>query len=311
MADVLSTNLTPYVAAATAAASLANLALVVPLSSQPAATRGYQPNPGATSSSSSDFGFDFLSDLALPPALLFHYEGENVGLFESDITDHFVEDNTTIVDQIGLRPEIVTVSGYIGELTDILPLPLQILQTIANNLLLLDPYTPGLGPTAQEKLNQAVVLYESARSIANSSIAAWSSLSTALSEAITGNVGQEVVGGSGVFTVGDEAVQNQQQIMFQQFYGYWIQRNLFNIQTPWAIFTNMAIKQLRAIQDADTRMITNFEITFKKIRTASTKIDTVSGISQGRTAMQGAPATANGTTSGVPGASLGSNIGDE
>lgn len=295
----LTTNLTPYVSGATAAASLAGLALVIPQSDNPSATKGYQPN------FTSDLGFNFLSGLIpLPSPLIFHYEGENVGMFESDITDHYVEDNTTVVDQIGLRPEIITVSGFIGELNDILPLPLQILQTIANNLILVDPYTPALGITAQENLNQAVLLYESASSVANSSIETWSSLSSA----ITGGGGSEVGSASGVFTVGSSAIQNQQQTMFQQFYGYWQQRNLFDIQTPWAIFQNMAIKQLRAIQDADTRMITNFEVTFKKIRTASTQKTTAGAAAAGRAATAAAPATSAGTTSGVPGASLGDNI---
>ena len=291
----LTTNLTPFVAGATAAATLAGLALCIPLSDDPSSTKGYTPVPLA-----GDPNFFTSFFLSTPSPLLFHYEGENTGTFESDITDHYVEDNTTVVDQIGLRPEVITVSGFIGELNDILPLPLQILQTMANTLLLVDSYTPELSVTALTKLNQATLLYESAASIANSAISAWGSLIGS---------GEQVGQATGTFTVGASASQNQQQQMFQQFYGYWTQRTLFNIQTPWAIFTNMAIKTLRAIQDAETRMITNFEVTFKKIRTASTQITSLSAIASARAATQSAAESSNGATSGIPGTSLGSSIG--
>jgi len=66
--------------------------------------------------------------------------------------------------------------------------------------------------------------------------------------------------------------QTKQQIYFQQFYGYWQSNTLFTIQTPWAVFQDMAIENLVAIQDADTRMITDFNITFKMIRFASTQL---------------------------------------
>ena len=35
---------------------------------------------------------------------------------ESDITDHYVEDNTAVQDQVSLKPEEVTVHGLVGEL---------------------------------------------------------------------------------------------------------------------------------------------------------------------------------------------------
>lgn len=308
----LSTNLGPLTTQATAAASLANLALAIPISSQPSATKGYQPVgnlPGTTPGSSSLLNLassaisSLLNFTQLPTPLIFHYEGENSGTFQSDITDHYVEDNTTLVDQVGLRPEEITVSGFIGELNNVLPAVLQALQTIANSLLVVDSYQPQVGITAQQQLNQAVLLYESANSIANSAVSAWGSIATAFGS------GDELVNGSGVFTVGSSIVQDLQQTMFQQFYGYWYNRTLFNIQTPWAIFQNMVIKTLKPIQDAETRTITNFEVTFKKIRTAQTLTQGLGSlISGGRANTQSSPAVQNGITSGVPGSDFGASL---
>ena len=85
---------------------------------------------------------------------------------------------------------------------------------------------------------------------------------------ITGdNSGTSVISGQGITIARN---QTKQQIAFQQFYGYWRTRTLFTIQTPWAIFQNMAIKSLRAIQSEETRMITDFEVTFKLMRFAET-----------------------------------------
>jgi hypothetical protein len=292
----LTTNLSNITTGATAAASLASLVLVIPTSSNPSATKGYQPlNPTQPS------GLPSLSPL--PKALLFHYEGEQTAMIESDITDHYVENNTSIQDQIALKPEILTTKGYIGELNNVLPSILQPLQTIANTLITIDAYTPQLSATALIAYNQAILLYENAASIAQSAVSAWSSL--------LGSSGNEIGANSGVFTSGSSIIQNKQQVMFQQFYGYWNSRTLFNVQTPWAIFTNMAIKSLRAIQDAETRMITDFEVTFKKIRTAQTLTSAgglFGGLSQGRAATQSSGLTDLGTSSGTGGASLGTNI---
>ena len=123
-----SIDLSTLVAGATAAASLAGLALVIPTTNDPSSTQGYQPMPSDSASTSLSFSA-VISALftGIPNTLLFHIEGENNGVFESDITDHYIEDNTTIVDQIGLRPEVITVTGFIGELNDVLPPALQAL----------------------------------------------------------------------------------------------------------------------------------------------------------------------------------------
>lgn len=292
----LTTNLSGITTGATAAASLASLVLVTPTTSNPSSTKGYQPlNPPNS---------DGTTSLApLPASLLFHYEGEQTALIESDITDHWVENNTSVQDQIALKPEIITTRGFIGELNNVLPAFLQPLQTIANTLVTVDSYVPQLSVTALIAYNQALLLYQNAESIAQSAVGAWSSLAQ--------SGGSELgSAGSGVFQSGANIVQNKQQIMFQQFYGYWNTRTLFNVQTPWAIFTNMAIKSLRAIQDAETRMITDFEVTFKKIRTASTQVTAggIGNILQGRASSQSASSTNLGTSSGVVVSGYGANI---
>lgn len=263
----------------TAATALSNLILVSPQS-----TIGYQPQNPPTQNG---------SPTQPPPSLLFHYEGEQTVSLHSDITDHYIEDNTALQDQIALKPEEITTHGFIGELNNVAPPALALIQQIANKLTIIDAYTPDLSISALLAYNQAFQLYQVATNAVNSGVAAWSS--------IAGVGGESVIGSNGLSL---QPNQNKQQVMFQQFYGYWRNRILFTVQTPWAVFQNMAIKDLRAIQDAETNVITDFEIVFKMIRIAQTQTSIFDPSNlQGRAAAQGSSTTDLGTS--TPPSSIG------
>lgn len=235
-------NLSVLAPVTTAATSLSNLVLVSPQS-----VIGYQPQkPG---SSQPPYG---------AKAFLFNYEGEQSVRLESDITDHYVEDNTAVQDQIALKPEIIRTEGFISELNNVPPAALKILQTVAQKLTAVGAYTPGLSAAALLAYDEAFFLYQVAANAANSAISAWNS--------INGTGGESVVDAGGLTK---ESNQNQQQLAFQTFYGYWRKRTLFTVQTPWAVFQNMAIQSIDAVQDETTNTISSFKIAFKMIRTAS------------------------------------------
>lgn len=273
LSSIKSTNLSSLAPITTAATALSNLILV-----SPQATQGYQPqnlpNPDGSPSKKQT-----------PPAILFHYEGEQTVSLESDITDHYIEDNTAIQDQVALRPITITTHGFIGELNDVPPAALAILKSVVDKLTVVSAYVPAISETALIAYNEAFLLYQTAANALNSAVSAWSSLS--------GTGGESVINGQGIQL---QSNQSKQQVAFQQFYGYWNNRTLFTVQTPWAIFRDMAIKSLRAIQDAETRVITDFEVSFKMIRTAVTA--NTPGIAQsfqGRAAAQAQGFTDFGT----------------
>lgn len=227
--------LSPFASATTTAQGLSNLVLVTPQD-----TVGYQPQNAPNPDGSPNTA-------PLQPTLLFHYEGEQSLVIESDITDHFIEDNTAIQDHIALKPEIVNVHGFIGELNDVVPKSLASLKAAANKLTAVSAFIPSLSITAINAFNQAVQAYAVVQNVAAAATSAFNQLSGTSSK-----------------------TQTKQQIMLQQFYGYWATRTLFTVQTPWGVFTDMAIKSIRAIQDGDTRMISDFEVSFKKMRFTNT-----------------------------------------
>lgn len=275
-------NLSALAQGANTARSIANLILV-----SPQKTVGYQPQNAPSYQK---------NVAAQPSALLFNYEGEQSVTLASDITDHYIENNSAIQDQIALRPEKIMTHGFVGELNDIAPGPLKPLQTLAEKLTTIPGYTPQLSTTALLAYSQAFAAYQTAKAVGNSLVSLWGS--------INGDDNQSVINGGGI-TTASEFTQTKQQIYFAQLYGYWRNRTLFTIQTPWAVFQDMAIESLRAIQDADTRMITDFEVTFKLMRFATTAFLSGGLYSdntnfQGRAAAQGARAVDLGTSALEP-----------
>ncbi len=284
-------NLSALAPFTTAATALSNLVLI-----SPQAVVGYQPqNP--------DNADGTVSTSAQPPAFLFHYEGEQILALASDITDHYVEDNTAVQDQIALKPETFTTHGYIGELNDITPKALSLLKLAADKLTTVAAYQPGLSVTAQLAYDEAFFLYQVGANALNSAVSAWSSVANL----VTGSSGQSVISASGL-SVGSN--QSKQQVALQQFYGYWRQRVLFTVQTPWAVLQNMALASVRAIQDAETDVITDFEVSFKMIRKASSLLASAgSAISfSGRAGTQASGLTDLGTSSPVSSIGLSSGL---
>lgn len=289
MASATSTlgALTPITTTATA---LSNLILVSPQS-----TIGYQPlnpaNPDGTPSTAQ-----------LPPAFLFNYEGEQSAQLESDITDHYIEDNTALQDQISLKPIIINTHGFIGELNDIAPPALAPVKAIAQKLTIISAYTPVLSTSALIAYNTAFQLYQVGQNAVNSAVAAWSS--------INGTGGESVISGNSNFPIATEPNQTKQQQAFQQLFGYWNARTLFTIQTPWAVFQNMAIKSMRPVQSAEDMYITDFEMSFKQIRIAQTSVSggTIGANLQGRAAQQAAGVTNLGTSTPVASTPLTSQL---
>ena len=218
-------------------------------------------------------------------SFLFHILGDETATLQSEITDHFVENNSAIQDQIALKPEMITTNGFIGELNNVTPPALEPLKAAADKLSLISPFVPSLSSSAMIAYNQALQAYQTADAAAQALVSAFTSLS---------GLGQG---------------QTKQQAAFNKFYAWWKNRQLFTVQTPWCIFKDMAILSLRATQAEDTRMITDFEISFKQMRFAQSVTTSRKPTSQGRRAAQASDVVNQGPDQLSPGPSLSSALG--
>jgi len=238
------------------------------------------------------------------PSLLFHIEAENSANLRSGITDHYVEDNTAINDHISLMPETVSVNGFIGELNNVVPEILQALKIAADKLTIISAYTPSLSASAIVAYNNAEQLYRATMNTLEAGVASWNTINNSKLGTTTGQLNQ--IGSTGLVT--DNGNQTKQQKAFQQFYGYWRNKALFTVQTPWAIFQDMAIEDMKAVQDPDTNMVTDFTIKFKIFRFAKTGRETFFE-AQGRHSNQMSVETVKGNGSTSPAPSLNSFLG--
>lgn len=250
-------NLTALSDVTQVARTIADVILVTPLKDQ-----GIQPL-AATASADQQSGTQNLTPI------IFDFQGEQSVDLASDITDHYTEDNTALQDQIALRPEIIRTLGYVSDLNDVIPDALAPLQTVATKLTPLTAYTPELTLTAIKALNEAATAYALAKLGVSAAVSKWG---------------------------GDSVQQNKQQAAYLRFMGYWRERRLFKVQTPWCIFPFCAIQNVKAVQSADTRTFSTFEVTFKVIRFARTVQSGFIDFGQGRFNNQAAPLLDNGNS---------------
>jgi hypothetical protein len=196
--------------------------------------------------------------------LTFDIRGEERLEFKSEITDHWLENNSAIHDQISLSPEKVTLKGSIGIIAYQTPLitnaPVQKAAALPLNTPLIPTETPG---SAQAQLLSTSTTVNSIN-------------------ANTTNLYQWYLGNSNI----DGANPNlRQQNIVGFLYQLWTGRVLFTVETPWGIFSNMAIESCEPSQDATTTNVTDISVTFKKIRLASQVIINPD-LSAGRLAFQ-------------------------
>src|SRR5690606_31140592 len=102
---------------------------------------------------------------------MFDYEESNELLLESETTDHYTESGSVLNDNITNKPEIISLTGYIGELSTRLKGGLDAdsvnrLRLQANKLSVLGAYSPQLTVTALENLNRAERAYRDAQFMA-------------------------------------------------------------------------------------------------------------------------------------------------
>lgn len=192
----------------------------------------------------------------------------------SEITDHYVEDGSAVQDHIALRPEKVTLRGYVGEVSYNKTGQQNKLENFTQKLTTVSSYLPVVSRFAQN---------------------AYSALQTG-----EGLFGTAVDIGEDLFQAyRDINIPNgKQQEAFIYFEALRNSRALFTIQTPFRYYTDMAIETIKAVQTGQSIDETNFEVTFKKIRKVQASALNLSGM-QARLANMASDVVNKGLVKGV------------
>ncbi len=190
---------------------------------------------------------------------VFDIIGDENAMFDSDITDHYVEENYAIQDHIALRPAKFTLSGYVGELTDIFQMVFLNILTTIQSLGGIADYTPKFAA-------QATQVYNAIAGIA-------SQVGTVLNQA--SNLYQTITGRN--------TLNSKQQVAYDYFVQLYMNRTLCTVETPWAVWPKMAIESIRILQRDGNKFVSEFSITFKQIRIVSTQSYTPMNLSLSNT----------------------------
>lgn len=182
---------------------------------------------------------------------LFDAEGESIAHLSSDITDHYVENNDAIQDHIALRPNKITLKGYVGEVVyNSAGDTRTFLQQAVQKLTVINAFLPQISSSATQ-------LQETLESPLNSPITlADASNIYGLVSNLLGSFGPEA----------------RQQNAYNYFKALMTAKVLMGVQTPWEFMTNMAIESVVALQDEKTKYLSDFSITLKQMRFAQTLI---------------------------------------
>jgi hypothetical protein len=178
---------------------------------------------------------------------IFDTRGDEEVTLESEITDNWVEDNSTMQDHIGLKPMTITLSGYVGELKTTPRTKEQAVYEPASSITqALTPLLPKLTTQSQYIFNRAQEAYD----IYNKANKTVDRIENTLKQ----------------IPVPEEASKQQQA--FGRFYEMWATRQLSTVYTPFGAYNSMAIEKVSAKQSEDGVYISEFSVTFKQVRIA-------------------------------------------
>lgn len=178
--------------------------------------------------------------------LIFDIVGDVNIEINSEITDHYVETNYAVQDHWAQKPIIVTMQGFAAELVSVFqPNVLQEIFSAVSGLIPL----PGLAPifNAQDTqfYSQLSAISQLGQNLVNTTLNAFQLFANAAT------------------------LVTKQQTVFQFLLNMWQQRILATVETPYAVFQNMAIESIRPTQSGESTKISEFIVRFKQILTVN------------------------------------------
>lgn len=184
---------------------------------------------------------------------VFDIEGETSLSLTTEITDHFLEDNTTIQDHIAIKPKKVTLRNYVGELVFRQDEEITAsIQKVVQKLTVLNSFLPTLSRAASQ-INDTVRADD-------------------LSGASFENITLESINKATDYWAFAKNISppiNKQEQAYLYFKALMEGKFLVSLQTPFEFLNNMAIESVLAEQSEKTKSVSSFTITLKQIRTAS------------------------------------------
>lgn len=212
---------------------------------------------------------------------VFDVEAESTTRLRAEVTDHYTEDNSYINDHMAIRPPELQLKCYVGELVFLQEGKIEtFLQDSVQKLTILNAALPNLSNAAKFVKSQ----YESAGQFSLGEITGESLNQFRDIYALVKNL--------------NPANGNQRQA-YLYFKSLMESKTVMSYQSPFEFMTDMVITEIVAVENEDSKFISDFTITLKKVRFASiTTTQYKPDSNQGRSASSKAPVIKKGNVSG-------------
>lgn len=188
---------------------------------------------------------------------VFDIEGDTTINLNAEITDHYIENNNAIQDHIAIKPQKISLHNYVGEVVYRLDNSTNTpVQKLTQKLTILNEYVPILSAAATQTkslLESKDIIGTLTNSFNKTNIQSTISSAASLWENIKNLT----------------PTNSKQQKAYMFFKALFEQKILVSLQTPFEFISNLAIESITAMQTEDTKYISDFSITLKKIRTVS------------------------------------------
>lgn len=255
----------------------------------------------------------------------FHVPEREQVTFQSDVTDHYIEDNSPVQDHIALKPIEITLQGYQGEYFYPVQKYEAAIATVIPTLNLVSQFLPDVMNITKQVKNVKLAyesekltklnLYNSATSNlspieasilgatdVNSISGAIQNVSTPLSlkqkASILWGATKYNLNATDLFNTFQDLykLKSAQTRAFLFFESLWHSKRYFTVETSWKRYDNMVITNVTPVRDNNAD-ITDFKVTLKQLSFTQTKTVTIKAA--GRTQQQLAKEVDKGTDKGL------------
>jgi len=181
---------------------------------------------------------------------VFDVEGDTSHNLNSEISDHYLEDNSAVQDHWAIRPKRITLKRYVGELTYQQDETIVTqAQQVVRKLTILNSYLPVLSQGAQQIKDLKNISFDT------------------LKESVASQTINKITD-YWAFVKNLAGLTSKQQQAYQYLKALQEGKILVSVQTPFEFLNNMAIESITAIQQEGSKYVADFSITLKQIRFA-------------------------------------------
>lgn len=182
---------------------------------------------------------------------------------ESDVTDHYIADNSVVQDNIILKPVIITLNGLHGEYFYSVNKFQDTLAKVVPTFKLIEQFLPELTPAAM----QTKLAWQKNQSDLKALATNYATYDKSIPFNKIISTTFDNLNGVDLFLLFQNLykLKSAQTRAFYYLSLLWQTRSCFTIATSWRTYQNMVITSLVPVRDSNAD-ITDFTITFKQIR---------------------------------------------